>query len=963
MTLKLQDPGQLRQLNALLEVALEVPEEARSEWLLNLSIDKQALVPTLTAMLKRIKEGTDGFLMEPLNLDNQANDAPGDRVGPWRLLHVLGSGGMATVWLAEREDGAWDRRVALKLPRADGGRALTLRMVRERDLLGALEHPHIARLYDAGMTAQGRPWLAMEQVTGIPIDIYCQHKRLDLRARLHLFLQVAEAVAHAHTRLIVHRDLKPSNILVTSGGEVRLLDFGIAKLLHGEDEAQADLTGTLGRAVTPDYASPEQASGQRVSVGTDVYSLGVVLYEMLTDHRPYRLSHLGVLALEEAILKAEVPRASSTVGRALARELRGDLDTVLAKALSKRPLERYPSVESMAADVERHLRGEPVLARAPRWSYRARKFVGRHRLVLVALLSVAAALILGLGAALWQAHEAKLQAARAEHVKDFIASVFRQAAPRDGVGGLVTASDLLAAAAQRIEDELGSQPSAAAELGVIVGEGFYALGDDGRCAAPLRQALARAEPSLGRLHPVTLHGKALLLECIAGDDIETMEGLLEDLLPAVLAGLPATAADAVFALRSQAWVHAHRERKSESYATLERAVELGERHLGRQHRDTILALGLSSRIHGRFDEKVAQLQLATEALSRAEMAFGARRPHRTLTVVETWYAEALLDNQRPTEALVSLRAALKDRRLLEGADTERVLWLMLSLNRGLMKAGRVQEALPLAREAARLEEQVSPTRVWAARALTLALVEARLANEAAMQVAQLAEPSAPEGPRAVADAQLKARILMLQGHKAAAAQMAANGCAAAKGSADAGPDNADVHCTRAQATASFNARVQGRPIEALGFVEQALAANRAVPLAFSLEAELQAEAGAAWLDVGQLAQASIAVERARFLYARAQLEPGIQQSVALVASARLLLEAAQPAQARAVLEPLVASWEAVNPNSVWHGEALHWLSRAEHLEGRTAAAAQHRTAAAVMLADAPFVALAALARK
>jgi eukaryotic-like serine/threonine-protein kinase len=959
MTLKLQDPGQLHRLNALLEVALEVPEEARSEWLRDLSIEEQALVPTLTAMLRRIEEGTDGFLMEPLNLDEEANDAPGDRVGPWRLLHVLGSGGMATVWLAEREDGTWDRRVALKLPRADGGRALTRRMVRERDLLGALEHPHIARLYDAGMTAQGRPWLAMEHVTGIPIDVHCQREGLDLCARLRLFLQVAKAVAHAHTRLIVHRDLKPSNILVTTGGEVRLLDFGVAKLLHGDEGTEADLTSTLGRAVTPDYASPEQASGERVSVGTDVYSLGVVLFEMLTGHRPYRLSHLGVLALEEAILKAEVPRASSTVGRALARGLRGDLDTVLAKALCKRPSERYPSVESMAADVERHLRGEPVLARAPRWSYRARKFVGRHRLVLAALLSVTAALMLGLGAALWQAHEAKLQAARAEQVKDFIASVFRQAAPQDGVGGLVTVSDLLAAAAQRIEDELGSQPSAAAELGVIVGEGFYTLGDDGRCAAPLRQAIARAEPSLGRLHPVTLHGKALLLECIAGDDIETMEGLLKELLPAVLAGLPATAADAVFALRSQAWVHAHRERKSESYATLERAVELGERHLGRQHRDTILALGLSSRIHGRFDEKVAQLQLATEALSRAEMAFGTRRPHRTLTVVETWYAEALLANERPTEALVSLRAALKDRRLLEGADTERVLWLMLSLNRGLLKAGRVQEALPLAREAAASEARLSPTRGWAARALTLALVEARLANEAA----QVAELSAPESPRALADAQLNARILMLQGHEAAAAQVAAEGCAAAKSAGDAGRDNADAYCARAQATASFNARVHGRPAEALGFAGQALAAHPAVPLAFSLEAELQAEAGAAWLDVGQLAEASIAVERARFLYARAQLEPGIQQSVALVASARLLLEAGQAVQARAVLEPLVASWEAVNPNSVWHGEALHWLSRAEAIEGRTTAAAQHRTAAAVMLADAPFVSLAALAKK
>jgi eukaryotic-like serine/threonine-protein kinase len=962
MTPKPQDPAQLRELNALLEVALEVPEEARGTWLRDLPLEQQPLVPTLSAMLNRMNQGTDVFLTEPLALGAGENDQPGDTVGPWRLVSELGRGGMATVWLAEREDGAWDRRVALKLPRADGGRGLMLRMVRERDLLGALEHPHIARLYDAGMTPEGRPWLAMEHVTGTAIDVYCQREGLDLHARLRLFLQVTQAVAHAHTRLIVHRDLKPSNILVTTAGEVRLLDFGVAKLLHGDEAAQSDLTGPLGRAVTPDYASPEQVSSQRVSVGTDVYSLGVVLYELLTEQRPYRLSHLSVLALEEAILNVEVPKASSTVGRALARRLRGDLDTVLAKALNKSPSNRYASVESMAADIERYLRGEPVLALPPRLTYRARKFVGRHRLLLAALFSVTGALMLGFGAALWQAREAKLAAARAEQVKDFIASVFRQATPRDGVGGLVTAGDLLTAAAQRIEDELSSEPRAAAELGVIVGEGFYALGDDESCETPLRRALARAEPSLGRLHPVTLHGKALLLECIAGEDIATMEGLLQDLLPAVLSGLPSTAADAVFALRSQAWVHAHRERKLEAYATLEQAVELGERHLGRQHRDTILALGLSSRIHGRFHENEAQLQLASEALSRAQMAFGARRPHRTLTVVETWYAEALLENQRPAEAVVSLQRALKDRRLLEGAETQRVLSRMLWLSHGLLRAGRVEEALPLAREAAAFEARLSPKRGSAVRQLVSALVDARMADEAA-QLAQSAAPPPPNSPAAFIDTQRNARILLLQGRGKAAAQLAAQGCEAAKGAGDTDHDSAGAHCAQAQATAAFNARLQGRPKEALGFAEGALAANRAVPLPLSLQADLHAEVGAAWLDLDELAKASLAVERARTLYARAQLEPGVQQSVALIASARLLLQAGQAAQARALLEPLVGSWDAVNPNSVWHGEALYWLSRAEVKEGLTTFAAQHRSAAAAMLAHAPFAALAALARE
>ncbi|MFM2399953.1 MAG: hypothetical protein RL341_2110, partial [Pseudomonadota bacterium] len=431
----------LRSVNALLQTALALPQEQRATWLGTLPPEQQAFVPQLQSMLARAAVETDTFMQRPAGLalgadvdEDSFADEPGDQVGPYRLVSELGAGGMATVWLAERADGVLNRQVALKLPRAGWGLGLAQRMARERDILAALEHPRIARLYDAGVTDQGRPWMAMELVAGVPIDQYCREHKLDVSARLELFLQVADAVSHAHARLIVHRDLKPSNILVTDDGAVRLLDFGVAKLLEGDAAGSSSLTQVMGRAVTPDYASPEQVSGRAVGVGTDVYSLGVVLYELLTGSRPYKLARASAAALEEAIIGADVPLASSKAqaDKLLARQLRGDVDAIIAKALRKDPPKRYASVESMAADIERHLHGEPVLAQPQgRW-YSTRKFIARNRFQVGAVLAVAVAVLAGAGAALWQASAAREQAAiarreaqRAQTAQNFLLDIFK----------------------------------------------------------------------------------------------------------------------------------------------------------------------------------------------------------------------------------------------------------------------------------------------------------------------------------------------------------------------------------------------------------------------------------------------------------------------------------------------------------------------------------------------------------
>ena len=428
-------------LSALLDDGLLVPLDQRSRWVDGLPPEQADLKLQLRELLARASVETDDFMRKPIRLRGTAGEIPlgasaatsGMVVGPYRLLREIGAGGMGAVWLAERADGMLRRRVALKLPRLNWDAAgLAERMARERDILGDLEHPNIARLYDAGVDAQGRPFLAMEYVDGRPLDVYCDERGLGVRDRLELFLQVARAVAHAHARLVVHRDLKPSNILVTPEGNVRLLDFGIAKLIAGdagvESARETHLTRIAGRALTPEYASPEQIRGDAITVAVDVYSLGIVLYELLAGQRPYRIASMSAAAMEENVLRIDAPSAS-TVARdsTRARQLRGDLDTILAKALKKAPAERYATVDAFAADVQRHLEGTPVLARPDSVGYRVSRFVRRHKvpvgvaaLVVLAVLGGAApvaavmvALAAGVGVALWQAGIARQQAARA----------------------------------------------------------------------------------------------------------------------------------------------------------------------------------------------------------------------------------------------------------------------------------------------------------------------------------------------------------------------------------------------------------------------------------------------------------------------------------------------------------------------------------------------------------------------
>ena len=519
--------SQWQAVYALLSEALEVDDERRDAWLGS----RQDVDPTVRRMVgdalaARASARTRDFIdqLPPFDLPDDpatATQAPGATVGPYRLLQKLGAGGMGEVWLAERADGLLTRRIALKLPTLALSRAvLAERFARERSMLAPLAHEHIARLYDAGFAADGQPYLALEYVEGERIDAYADARALDVDARLRLFGQVLDAVAHAHANLVLHRDLKPSNILVTPEGSVKLLDFGIAKLLADGEARETELTRLGGSALTPDYASPEQIVGTPLTTASDVYSLGVVLYELLCGERPYRLKRGTRRELEDAIAHADaVPpsqarideeharRRGTTPARLRAR-LAGDLDTILLKSLRKEPAARYGTVGALADDLGRHLDHLPVLARPDSRWYRARRFAQRNAIPVAAAGVVATALVAATAVSLVMlrraddaAAQARQEASVAKAVSAFMTDLFRANSHDqnfDKPTRELTAGQLLDRGAMTIDHELEDAPAAKAAMLKLFGEMYEELGLTQAALKMHEQSVATAARVFGR---------------------------------------------------------------------------------------------------------------------------------------------------------------------------------------------------------------------------------------------------------------------------------------------------------------------------------------------------------------------------------------------------------------------------------------------------------------------------------
>lgn len=423
-------PSQYSRLLVLLDESIEMAAEHRTAWLAALEGDDATLAEILRNLFalqagdeaRKFLETRDLLARQVGSLINVDLGLVGKQFGAYRVLKLLGHGGMGSVWLAERVDGLFTRQVALKLVHpALFGRVVTERFSREREILGSLDHPHIARLIDAGFAADGQPYLALEYIAGTPFSTYCDDRRLPIRERLKLFEQILSAVQYAHSHLVIHRDLKPANILVTDDGLVHLLDFGIAKLLTEGEAKETELTQLGGRALTPDYAAPEQITGASITTAADVYALGVMLYELLTGVLPFQLRRTSRAALEEAILLAEptlpsrastgeaTAAARATTARKLAHYLQGDLDTITMKALKKSPRERYATANALSEDLGRFLSGNVVLAQPDSVAYRALKYARRHLVGIVVAATLILTLLGGLAATTYEAEIASTQ--------------------------------------------------------------------------------------------------------------------------------------------------------------------------------------------------------------------------------------------------------------------------------------------------------------------------------------------------------------------------------------------------------------------------------------------------------------------------------------------------------------------------------------------------------------------------
>lgn len=542
-------PEEWRKVDALFEGALELAPAERAGWLKRACPDPErrdrveALLQAADQARHFLRDRTmiDQGLAEALGIAEEASQAAaealdrvGDRLGPYLLREQIGRGGMATVYAAVRVEGGFEQRVAVKVIRRGlDTDDVVRRFEAERNILSSLHHPGISRLLDGGATPDGLPYLVMEHVDGLPVTTFCDRRGLGLAARLRLFLEIAEAVSFAHRSLVVHRDLKPSNILVTDEGRVMLLDFGIAKLLSDDPEADG-ATRTGRRWLTPGHAAPEQVVGGAITTATDVYQLGLLLYELLTGWKPFPVQGRSPLELERAIQEEDPPLPSRVVARpptaphtgesalaaprgvmpgmadpaSLQRALEGDLDAILMKALRKAPEERYGSVDALAADIRRHRASKPVEARLGGRLYRARKFIRRNR---GAVASAAAIVLLLLGYAVTatilgaqvaeERDRARRETEKATRVTDFLTSILAAGDPRQAQGDTVTVGEVLGVGAERAEEELADQPDVQAELYYTIGSAYRQLGELARAdtllsrALDIRESLYGPEPS------------------------------------------------------------------------------------------------------------------------------------------------------------------------------------------------------------------------------------------------------------------------------------------------------------------------------------------------------------------------------------------------------------------------------------------------------------------------------------
>ncbi len=678
----LLNPDRWQEISPYLDHALSLSEQERTEWIATFRAERSDLAALLENLLEEHRAlAQEHFLEEEPARPAIELSSTGETLGAYKLVSRIGDGGMGQVWLAERIDGRFERQVAIKfLNFAVASQGAAERFKREGRILGQLAHPHIAELIDAGVARKGEPYLVLEYVTGGQIDQYCDEHVLGVIARIELFLDVLGAVAHAHANLVVHRDIKPSNVLVSSKGTVKLLDFGIAKLLADDTSSSAATLLTLGagNAMTPLFAAPEQVTGGAITTATDVYALGVLLYVLLTGQHPVGPRPNSPADLVKAITETDPALASQAVASSsdmaaaenrgntpekLCRRLRGDLDTIVAKALKKKPEERYASVLALGDDLRRYLRHEPISARPDTISYQLRKYLRRHR----AGVGVAAALLLLLaGFALLQAVQLRRitrERDRADRIAQFMTGIFKVADPDQKLGNTLTARDLLDKAAHDIDTGLGHDPELQARLMHVMAMAYNNLGLYSRAQALLERSVQLSTLALGPDNTQTVRSRQRL-----------------------------------------AWTLFQQGRVAEAESQQRSLIEVERRVFGPEHEETIGTMGDLATTLSEERRLPEAEKIQRDVLEIQKRVLGPEA-HYTLASMDN-LAAILLYEGRPQEAEKLERATLDIQRRVYGSENLTTVHYMM--NEAEIKAdmGALDEAEKMSLDLLELERRL-----------------------------------------------------------------------------------------------------------------------------------------------------------------------------------------------------------------------------------------------------------------
>ena len=713
-----------------LDRVLDLPPSERDACLLSLwSRDAQVAADVEAMLAEHQLLSNEGFLSGPALVEPDESTLAGLTLGAYTLVSPIGQGGMGSVWLAERSDGRFHGRAALKLLNAAlVGRASEVRFKREGSILARLTHSHIARLIDAGVSTTGQPYLVLEHVEGRHIDRYCDEERLGIDERIRLFLDVQGAVAHAHARLIVHRDLKPSNVLVTSNGEVKLLDFGIAKLL--EHDAADDVGTVITRdgeyALTPKYAAPEQVTGGPITTATDVYALGVLLFELLTGRHPTGADAHSPAEFVKAVTDTEPQRLSATMVGAdphesavraerrattperLRRLLQGDLETVVGKALKHDPAERYGSVAEFADDLPRVLDHQPIAVRGDALGYRTAKFLRRHRRVVITsalaasvLVAVSVVYTVRVSA---ERDRARVEAAKASKVSELLTGLLTGADPyRTPDAKEPTVRNQLDIGAERIVRELAHEPELQANMLNVIGRTYERMGLHAKALPLLERALAIGRESFGS-------GNATLAQTLNNLGVlhreqgnpAAAEPLLRESLAMRRRVLGSEDKDVAVTLVELGRALGGRGRPNEAEALFREALAIRRRVFGEEHRETATSKSdLGRTLMFRGDLESAE-PLLRENVATTIRLLGPNHPNSS--AAQGSLALLLLAKGQPAAAEALLRESLMAERQVFGDRHVEYAQTLNSLGIALEQQGRLEEAQAIFEECVRIGE-------------------------------------------------------------------------------------------------------------------------------------------------------------------------------------------------------------------------------------------------------------------